>query len=148
MRRLRPAFEIFVDRLDVRLRAGACGQPVEPLAVEHIADANADRVEAVEHVELRQRDAVDARNLGDLTDEHAVEPAAAPLAARDGAELAATLADLLAERVRQLGRKRPGPDARRVGLGNAEHVADVTRGPMPEPVAACAATVFDEVTNG
>ena len=79
---------------------------------------------------------------------HGVEPAAAARAAGDGAELVAALAEPLADLVVQLGRERPGADARGVGLGDAEHDSRSLSGPMPEPVAACAATVFDEVTNG
>ena len=106
---------------------GARGQPVEPLPFEHVPDADTDRVETVEDIELGQSDTVDARNLGDLPDENAVEPSAAPLAARNGAELVATLAELFAHRVRQLRRKRPGTDAGRVGLRNAEHIAEGAR---------------------
>jgi hypothetical protein len=55
-----PAFEFLVDRLDPRLRALAGGQIVDHLAVEPVAGADLDLVEAVEHVELGQGDAVDA----------------------------------------------------------------------------------------
>ena len=49
-----------VDRLHARLRVVAGRQAVDALAVERVADADLDRLEAVEHVELGERDAVDA----------------------------------------------------------------------------------------
>ena len=45
----------------------------------------------------------------------------------DDAEFLALLADQLADLVEQLGRERPLADAGRVGLGDAEHVADGAR---------------------
>src|SRR5205085_6735494 len=59
--------------------------------------------------------------------QHGVEPAAAALAPRDGAELAPALADALAGAVAELGRERSLADPRRIGLGDAEHVADGAR---------------------
>ncbi len=58
---------------------------------------NLDLVKAVEHVELGQRDAVDAAGLDRLAHRDRVEPAAAPLASGDDAELAAALAERLAD---------------------------------------------------
>jgi hypothetical protein len=49
-------------------------------------------VEPVEHVELGQRDAGDARHGAGLAHQHRVEPAAAALAPGDGAEFMAALA--------------------------------------------------------
>ena len=65
-----------------------------------------------------------------------------------GAELAAALADLVAELVVELGRERAGADARGVGLGDAPDLVDVAAGPTPAPTQAAPATGFDEVTNG
>src|SRR6202030_4306433 len=56
-----------------------------------------------------------------------VEPAATPLAPGNNPELAAALAELLADRVLELGRKRSAADASCVGLGDAEYVADRAR---------------------
>ena len=67
---------------------------------------------------------VHAAELDRLADQHGVEPAAAARPAGDGAELVAALAQPLADRVDELGRERAGADARRVGLGDAEHEAD------------------------
>ena len=86
-----------------------------------------DLGEAVEHVELGQRDAVDAVDLHRLADQHGIEPAAAARPAGDGAELAAALAEQPAGLVGQLGRERAGADARGVGLGDAEHVVERAR---------------------
>ena len=102
---------------------------------------------AVEHVELGQRQALDAAELDRLADQHGVEPAAAARAAGDGAELVAALAQALADLVEQLGRERPGADAGGVGLVMPSTKPTLS-GPMPEPEAAAAATVLEEVTNG
>ncbi len=101
---------------------------------------------AVEDVELGQREAVDAGGADGLSHQGGVEPAAAALAAGDGSELAAALADEIADRVVLLGGKRPQADARGVGLGRYRAHSRPRPGPRPVPVAAAAATVFDEVT--
>jgi hypothetical protein len=62
-----------------------------------------------------------------LAHQHRVEPAAAALAAGDGAELAAALAEPLADLVVELGRERAGADPGRVGLDDAEHEAGAPR---------------------
>ena len=97
---------------------------VEDFAVEAIAGADADRLEAVEHVELGQRDAGDARYRDRLPHEDRVEPAAAALAPGDGAEFMAALAKLLPGRIVELGREGARSDARRIGLGDAEDETD------------------------
>ena len=97
-----------------------------------IGGADLDLVEPVEHVELGQRDAVDAADLDRLAHHHRVEPAAAARPAGDDAELAAAFAEGLADLVRQLGRERAAADPGRVGLGDAEHKADgARRDPRP-----------------
>src|SRR5690242_19751165 len=56
-----------------------------------------------------------------------VKPAAAPGPARDGAVLAAALAEFFALRPGGFGGKGPAADARGIGLGNADHAADARR---------------------
>ena len=126
-RRLRPALEALVDGLDARLRVGAGGQAVDALPVELVADAHLDLGKAVEHVELGERDAVDARHLDHLAHQAGVEPAAAALAPRVHAPLLAALAEALADAVGELGGERAGADARGIGLGQPQHVADGAR---------------------
>ena len=105
---------------------------VDGLAVQAIAGAHLELVEAVEHVELGQRDAGDAAGPYRLAHHHGVEPAAAALAPGDRAEFVAALAQALADGVVLFGRERPGADARGVRLGDAEHVVERTR---PDPRA-------------
>ena len=66
-------------------------------------------------------------DLDRLAHQHRVEPAAAPPPPGHGAELAAALAEALADLVGELGRERAAADPRRVGLGDAEHKADRRR---------------------
>src|SRR3989454_9228977 len=61
-----------------------------------------------------------------------VEPAAAPRPARGGAEFVPALAQQLADRVVELGRKRPGAHARVIRFGDAENVMQHLR-PDPRP---------------
>ncbi len=88
---------------------------------------------AVENIELGQGDAVDARGLDRLPRQHGVEPAAAPAPAGVGAEFAPAIADRVADLVVEFGRKRAAADAGRIGLGDAQHIADRAG---PEPRAA------------
>jgi hypothetical protein len=82
--------------------------------------------EPVQHVELGQRDAVHARGHAGLAHQRRIEPAAAALAPRGGAEFMAPLAQALAVRIVKLGRERPLADPGRVGLHDAQHVVDGT----------------------
>src|SRR5947209_18474278 len=99
---------------------------VDRLAVELIADADLDLVEAVEDVELGQGEPIDPRGPRGLSYQHGIKPAAAPLAPGVDAELLAAAADFLTNLVVQLGRERPESDAGGVGLADAKHVADRT----------------------
>src|SRR4051794_9512113 len=119
-----PALSSLIDRFHEGLGMLACGQIVDDAAVELVAGADLDLLEAVEDVELGQRDALDAAGPHGLAHQHGVEPAAAPRPSGDDAELLALGAERLADVVELLGRKRPLPDARGVGLADAEHVAD------------------------
>ncbi len=62
-----------------------------------------------------------------LAHQHRVKPAAAPRATGIGAELVADAAEPLADLVMQFGRKRAFANARRVGLGDAQHIAGRAR---------------------
>ena len=117
--RLPPAFDRFVDGLDARLRGLRGREIVDLLAVETIMRGDLDLVEAVENVELGQRDAVDAGGLDALARQHRVEPAAAARTPGVGAEFVAALADQPAGFVVEFGGKRPAADPGRVGLGDA-----------------------------
>src|SRR5690606_19345807 len=95
--RLRPALDRLVNGLHRRLISGMGREVIECAAVQPIAGADPDLFETVEHVQLGERDAGDARDRAGLADQHGIEPAAAALAAGDGAELAAALAQTLAD---------------------------------------------------
>ena len=127
VRALGPAGKRLVDRL-ARLEDGEVGRHVaDGLALALVGDAHLDLGEAIEHVQLREREGVEAVHAHRIAHDHGVEPAAAARAPGDGAELAATLAQRLADVVFLLGRKRPAADPCGVGLADAEHVADRAR---------------------
>ena len=95
--------------------------------VRLVGGAHFERIHAVQHIQLGQRDALDAADLDGLTHHHRVKPAATPPPARDGAKFVAALAQALPHRIVQLGGKRAGTDARGIGLGDAQHITDRAR---------------------
>src|SRR5262249_54894571 len=105
-------------------RGGAGREVLEHLAAVAVGGADLDLVEAVEDVELGEGDPGNAGDLDRLPHHDGVEPAAATLAPGDDAELAAALAQALADRIGELGREGAAADPRRVRLGDAEHVSD------------------------
>ena len=124
LRRLRPALQRLVDRLDAGLRPLRRRQIVDLAPVEPVADADLELRQLVEHVELGQRDAVDAANFPRLPHQDRVEPAAAARPPGHRAELVAALAEQAPGLVLELGRERPLAHPRRIGLGDAEHIID------------------------
>ncbi len=84
--RLFPAFDGLIDRLDAGLRALACREMIDLLAVELVADTHFDRVETVENIELGECQTMNAAGAGRLAHQHGIEPAAAPLPAGVDAE--------------------------------------------------------------
>src|SRR5215469_15941345 len=100
---------------------------IQDFPVERIARADLDRVEAIQHIELGQRDAVYAAGDHRLTNENGIEPTAAALAPRDGAEFMASLAQLLAGGVFQFGWEGAFAHARGVTFDDAQHSADFAR---------------------
>src|SRR3546814_8352900 len=101
--RFAPAVHFLVNRFDRGLVGGMTGEIVENLAAQAIAGADANRLEPVEHVELGQRDAGDARHGAALAHQHRVEPTAATLAPGHGAEFMPALAELLPGLVVEFG---------------------------------------------
>jgi len=87
-----------------------------------------------------------------------IKPATAALAPCYRAKFMPPLAKALADSIIKLGWEWPLPNPRCVRLHDAKHIADLPRPragtrrglprPVPEPVAACPAMVFDEVTYG
>src|SRR5205814_483976 len=92
-----PGFRGFVDRLELGLGGGTGRQVIVALPANAIGGADLDLVEAVEHIELGQGDAVDAADPDRLAHRHRIEPAAAPRPSGNGAELAAAITELLAD---------------------------------------------------
>ncbi len=127
-----PAGHGFVDRLDAGLLVHAGGEAIDPLAVEVIADADFQLGQRIEDVELGQRDAVDA---GDTLTTWRVSTASNQPQRRGRPVLVPNslprvpirlwVCVRLAVSAEQFGWERAGADARRVGLGEAEDVADV-----------------------
>ncbi len=120
---------------------------VPVLALAHVPGADPDRLELVEHVDLGEHHRVDAVGGDRVARHRRVEPSDAARAPGRGAVLGTDLAELVAERVRQLGGKRPVADPRRVRLEDPH--GPVTRdGGMPLPVHAPPAVGDEDVTYG
>src|SRR5437762_971394 len=94
-------------------------------AVHAVTDADADGVQSVEHVELGDAQARDARVHDRATQGHGVEPAAAPPPPGDRAELVTDARQVLAVFVEQLGREGARAHAGGVGLDDAEHAVEL-----------------------
>ena len=92
-----------------------------------VPSTQAQRFHAVQYIELSHAQAGDTVDLDRALQGCGIEPAAAARAARGRAELMAALGQMLADIIEQLGRKRPGADARGVGLGDAQHVMQRVR---------------------
>src|SRR6185503_6893917 len=99
-----------------RLRTGAGGKILDFPPVEPVADAHLDLVEAVQDVELGQRQPIDSAGARRLPDQHRVEPAAAPRPPGHDAELAAALSEGAAYVIELFGWERALPHPRRIGL--------------------------------
>ena len=102
-------------------------------AVEHgplaraIADRDAQRFEAAEHVELGDRQRGHAVDPHRVAQGDQVHPATAALAAGRRPVLVALLQHVPADLVLQLGGEGARPDAGRVGLGDTPDLVDVAR---------------------
>ncbi len=80
---------------------------LEALAAEVVGDAHAQALEAVEHVELRDRQLRERVEPHRLAQHHQIEPARAAAASRVGAVLATYVHQVVADLVEQLGAERP-----------------------------------------
>ena len=113
---------------------------------QSIAGAEADLVEAAEHVEERARDAGDAAHHGGVrTATRSSQPAAAR-SSGGGPVLPASFADAIADRVVQFGRERTAADPGGVRLHDAEHPIDPSEG-TPVPAGMPSVEQFELVTN-
>ncbi len=99
----------------------------EHLVLPPVAGTDLDLFEAVEHVELGDREPGEAVQPRGVAEGHRVEPAAAAAAAGGGAVLTADRHQPLAELVVQLHRKRAGAHRGSIRLDHAEHVLDRLR---------------------
>src|SRR5690606_30420573 len=91
---------------------------------ELIPHAHLDLLQTVEHVQFGQGDTADPRRQHRLPYEDRVEPPTATFTPRNCAEFVTTLSKEVPHIAEILCGKRSFPDARGVGLGDAEHVAD------------------------
>ena len=98
-------------------------------------------------VELVEHDAADAVDRDRVAQRHGVEPAEPPRPPGGGPELAAPLGGAGADLVVELGRERPGADARRVRLHDADDLVDLER-PDAAAGARAAGDRVLHVTNG
>src|ERR1022692_2400141 len=112
--RLFPSRQIFVNRSAFAEVPRQQRRRIDDLAVDLVADANADRVEAVEHIELRDAQRRTAVMHDRAAQRDGVEPTAAPPSAGYRSELMADARQMLAVFIEQFGRKRARADTRRI----------------------------------
>jgi hypothetical protein len=94
---------------------------------ELVGDADRQPVEERQYVQLGQRDRGDPVQPHGVPEGDEVEPAAAPLAAGDGSELAAEVAHARLVGTFDLGRERPFAYAGEIGLRDAHDRIDARR---------------------
>src|SRR4051794_32373915 len=94
---------------------------------QDVPDANGYLVERRQDVQLRQGERREAVQSHRVTERDEVEPAAAPLAPRHRAELAAELTQPFLLFARDLAREGAGADARDVGLRDADDLVQPVR---------------------
>ena len=90
------------------------------LPIERISDANFDRIDRIEAVEIGDRELVDAVNHRRVTRGDRIEPTATPRASSGRAKFAAHLVQHVGERC-VFRRQRAFADTRGVSLHHAEH---------------------------
>src|SRR5262249_6671149 len=124
---LRPARHRLVNRFAPRELAEIRRKLRQRAAVAPVRRADVDRLDPVEDVEFRQRQAVETVDARGVADGDGVVPSAAPRTSGDGAVLAAGLAQAVAHVAEELRREGPLADARRIRLRDAAHPADSAR---------------------
>ena len=107
------------------------------MAVHLVCDAQADRVDAGQDVQLVEHDRADAVDRDRVAQRNRVEPAHPARPSGRRANLVTPGGDPLADRVAQLGREGTGAHARRVGLHDPDDLADLER-PDAAPGAGAA----------
>ena len=100
---------------------------VVALPLHDVADANFDRIDPGQNVELGERERPHPVDASSVTREHGVEPSDAPRTSGGAAELVAFFAQRICEIAGELARKRSRADARRIALADAEHRVEVAR---------------------
>ena len=114
----------FEDRTAACEIIGAGREVLDPLAIEFVGHAHLDLIELIEHIELGDRQAVEAVDLHRVAADHAVEPAAAPASAGGGAVFAAAVTEVVVEAALQFGGKRTLAHPGGVSLRHADHPVD------------------------
>src|SRR5690554_3785057 len=122
-----PARQFFEDRLGFGNGVGAIRQHVEEFTLVAVAHADAQGLQAVEHIEFGDAQAVYAVDGHRALHGRAVEPAAAARAARDGAEFLAHFGQARTDVVVQFGGEWPRADTGGVSLCDAQNVIEHLR---------------------
>ena len=94
---------------------------LDALAIEFVGDAHLDLIEFIEHVELGDRQAIEAVHLHRIAANHAVKPAAATATAGGGAVFPAPVAEVVIEAALQFGGEGALAHPGGVSLGHANH---------------------------
>src|SRR5216683_4683456 len=123
-----PAGERFVDGRDAFVDFGGGRHFVDRRAFVGVADANPDFALGVEDIKLGDDERIDAVDHFGVAQFGKIEPAATARASGNGAKFFAALADFLGFKVGHFGGERAAANARGVGLGNAEDVANLGGG--------------------
>src|SRR4029077_14157535 len=105
----------------------ARGPDIDPPPVDLVRDAQLQRGDAGQDVELVQHDAADAVHGDGIPERHGIEPADPTRPPGDRPEFVATLGDPGTDLVVQLGRVRPRTDSGRIRLHHADDLVHLER---------------------
>jgi hypothetical protein len=122
-RRLAPAGQCFVVRLDLRERFDVGRHFFDRLSLETVTGAHLYFGLRIEDVEFRHHERIDPVDHFRVAQYRQIEPTTSSWSSRDRAEFIAALAHSLRVEIRHLGRKRTATHAGRVSLGYANHAS-------------------------
>ncbi|MNS53297.1 hypothetical protein D3C72_860480 [compost metagenome] len=125
--RFRPTRQLFQDRLRLRNRVRAIRQHVAEFAVHAVADAELNRFQTVQHVQLGDAQAGNAVQTDRTLQRRAIKPAAATRTTCDRTEFLADGGQAGADLVNQFRGERTRTDAGGVRLGDTQYVIQLLR---------------------
>jgi hypothetical protein len=126
LRRIFPTGKLTVNRLAILQLRGVAWRHIEALAIQSVGYADLDALNAVQTIEVRHGQLVDAVYHRRVTRRHRIEPAAAPGPSGGRAKLATHLVQLVRDAF-VFCREGTFADSRRISLHHADNAIHLVR---------------------